>query len=284
MINLNIGGAVAHYNTLSKELPILMLKNRGVNFTVYDGPNLCSWNGGRINRDIMLKPEMVDRYNRFGISVALTFSNPVIDLTDETGNDLLEMLNYYGYEYGVRNKVILVNENLRKYIRSVYDFELVYSVSGHDSDIVIDDNLISYYHNLELKYDYIVPKFELVFQPEFYEKIDVSKYELMINDTCVHGCEYWLEHFRLIAQQNELSENPWEEFGHSHCHKTEECWVDGFDPNIKSKEECMDYTPENIKKAKSLGYHSFKISGRENPVDVIISDVNMFLEADKHGN
>ena len=43
--------------------------------------------------------------------------------------------------------------------------------------------MIKYYKDLETKYDYIVPKFEVVFEPKFYENVDTSKYELLIKDT-----------------------------------------------------------------------------------------------------
>ena len=90
-MNLNIAGAVVHHDQLILKIPMMKLRNKDVDFTVYDGPNLCKWNGGRINRDITLTPRMVELYNKLGISIALTFSNPVIDLDDKIGNGLLQI-------------------------------------------------------------------------------------------------------------------------------------------------------------------------------------------------
>lgn len=285
MINLNVAGAVVHYDEFIKKLPILKLKNKNIHFNVYEGPNLCHWNGGRINRDIILTEEMIQRYNKFGITISLTFTNPIIDLNDEVGNDLLLMLNKSQEMYNIRNKIILVNEELRQYIREKYPkFELIYSITGHPSNTKITDELIDRYKDLETKYDWIVPKFEVVFEPEFYNMVDNSKYELLINDTCIYSCPHYYEHFKAIAEQNTISKNPWKELGHDHCFKVEECWLDWFDPSMgcqKHKDKFgermgMNYTRDMIKKAQTLGYKSFKISGRENTTDFILYEIETF--------
>jgi len=274
---LNVAGAVVHYDRFIKELPVLGIRNRNIKFTVFDGPNLCKWNGGRINQDITLTPEMVERYNKFGIAVSLTFTNPVIDLDDPVGNHLLEMLHTYGKLYNIQNKVVLVNEPLREYILNRYDLSLIRSITGHSPDITITNELIREYKEWEKTYDYIVPKMELIFQPEFYENVDTSKYEILLNDTCKYGCPYWLQHFEAIAEVNRSYPNPRDEVGKDHCYRVEECWVDGFNSDGPSQNECMDLTPDAIKKALSLGYRSFKFSGRENDVKVVVSQVKEFL-------
>ena len=284
-MKLNIGGAVAHYDRLIRELPVLKLRNKHIQFTVYDGPNLCSWNGGRINRHINLTHEMLERYNKFGISVALTFSNPVIDLNDPVGNRLLDLLYDTGSKFGVTNKVILINEDLRQYLKENYDFELIYSVSGHYSDITINDKLISYYHNLESKYDFIVPKFELIFDEDFYTQIDPSKYEIMTNDTCIHACPYWQEHFKAISNMNTQYKDPWLEAGYDRCFNVEECWLDDFNPDEPSDDEeiGMDLNRDMVQKALSIGYRSFKVSGRENPHETVMHHVMKYLDYLNYG-
>jgi hypothetical protein len=285
-INLNIAGAVVHYDEFIKKLPILSLKNKNIHFTAYEGPNRCKWNGGRINRGITLTPEIIQRYNKFGVSLSLTFTNPTIDLSDEVGLDLLEQLHISGKKYNIKNKIVLLNEDLRKFLRENYDFTLIYSITGHPSNIVLSENTLKYYKELETKYDYIVPKFEHVFQKKFYEAVDTSKYELLINDTCKYACPYYKEHFEKIALQNSLSENPWSEFGHDACKKVEECWLplEKFNPWDGSKKDRethgenlgMNYTTEMIKKALKLGYSCFKLSGRENPTDFILFEIEKF--------
>lgn len=281
MININVAGAVVHYDSFVKKLPILALRNKNITFNVYEGPNLCQWNGGRINRDILITKEVIEKYNRLGITISFTFTNPKIDLTDKVGNQLLEMLHESQKTHNVKNKIILINEDLRTYIKDKYDFELIYSITGHPSKTEITDELLNRYKDLESKYDWVVPKFEVVFEPEFYNNVDTSKYELLINDTCIYSCPHYYEHFQQIAEQNTISKNPWNELGHDHCFKVEECWLPWFDPDVglqKHKDKYgermgMDYTTDMIKKSLSLGYRSFKLSGRENPTDVIIEEV-----------
>ena len=284
VMKLNIAGAVAHYDRLIKELPVLKLRNKNIQFTVFDGPNLCKWNGGRVNRDITLTPDMVDRYNKFGISVCLIFSNPHINLDDTVGNDLLEMVSHYGKLHNIVNKVVLINDDLRQYIRSRFDLELIYSITGHPSDITINDSLIQRYINLEQKYDVIVPKFELVFQEEFYTRINPEKYELMTNDTCKYGCPHWKEHFEEDARMNIEYDNPWVDAGYDACFKTEECWLEDFTPHTRNTDENvgMDYTTSMVKRAIDIGYSSFKISGRENPVELVVADIKRLLKDIKH--
>ncbi len=287
MINLNIAGAVVHYDAFIKQIPIHKLTNKNIAFNVYEGPNLCQWNGGRINRNIKLTEEVIQRYNKFGITISLTFTNPTIDLSDQVGNELLQWLDESQKKYNVKNKIVLVNDELRKYLRDNYDFELIYSITGHPSNTKLTDDALARYKDLETKYDWIVPKFEVVFEPKFYENVDTSKYELLINDTCIYSCPKYYEHFKAIAEQNTISKNPWEELGHEHCFKVEECWLpkEKFNPDIgseKNREKYgerlgMDFNRDMIKKAITLGYRSFKISGRENSTEYIMYEVQKFL-------
>ena len=82
--------------------------------TVYDGINNCQWNGGRINRDISYTDKVIDFYYRNNITIALTFTNPVIDIQDVVGHELLEKFHRDG------NVVISVNDALRNYIKSIF--------------------------------------------------------------------------------------------------------------------------------------------------------------------
>ena len=95
-MRFNIAGAFSK----RKELRLYFFNNKNIikNFdiTVYDGINNCSWNGGRINRDICYDDKVINFYYRNNISIALTFTNPVIDLTDKTGNELLKKFHKKG--------------------------------------------------------------------------------------------------------------------------------------------------------------------------------------------
>ena len=78
----------------SKSIPLVKFLSHNLvdtnELVVYDGINKCDWNGGRINRDVYYSDALINYYYSKGVSIALTFSNHNIDLTDPLGNELLE--------------------------------------------------------------------------------------------------------------------------------------------------------------------------------------------------
>lgn len=239
--------------------------NGDAKLVVYDGINHCKWNGGRINRDIEYRDGLIDYYYKRGISIALTFSNPVIDLTDEVGNHLLKKFHADG------NCIILVNDDLRQYIREKFPkYQLIYSITGtgHIS-VPMDDAGVSFYRDLETKYDWIVPRFEHIFDPRAIE-LDCTKWEVMLNDTCIWNCKHFDEHFKAIAHENTE--------GRPYTAEIEECWVKGFDPNIISKYNCMDIDSVHVAKLKRMGVHSFKITGREMDDDTYFKELIKYVK------
>lgn len=289
-INIKIAGAVKHFAMFF--LNINKLKEYPFNFSVFDGPNLCPWNGGRINQDITLTEKMVSFYNKHNIGVFLTFSNSIIDLENKIGNELLEMLNH-----NPLNGIICVNEYLRQYVKEKYpEYKLIYSITGHPNDITINEKLINYYKDLETKYDVIVPRFEMSLNPEFYTRVNVSKYEIMVNDTCIYGCNQFSDHFEAMHKLNRDYKKPWESLGFEVCDKIHECWIKGFNPDVGSEKDRkkygdllgMDFTEKMYKKAIEIGYRDFKIMGRENLTEDLKQEIfgNLYKlrEATKSGS
>jgi hypothetical protein len=231
---------------------------------VYDGVDKCKWNGGRINREVYYNDAQMDYYYNKGASIALTFSNHNIDLTDELGNFLLEKFHRKG------NALIIVNDGLRQYVRDNYpDYDLIYSITGMGRlNIPLQDDDIEFYQDLESKYDWIVPRFEHIFDPRANE-LDKSKWEVMLNDTCVWGCKYFDEHFKAIADENTA--------GRPYSAAVEECWLPKFDPNKDSKYPCMDILPENMRQLLDMGVTSFKITGREMTDDEYYAELTRFV-------
>ena len=260
-----IAGAFSKF----KELSLFILKNKITDITVYDGVSNCSWNGGRINRDVTFNQAQIDFYYKRNIGIALTFTNHEIDLSDETGNYLLETFHKKG------NKIILVNDELRCYIRKSYPlYDLTYSITGTGHlNIPMQQSDYNFYKDLEFKYDLIVPRMEHIFDPLFL-KLDQSKYEIMLNDNCAWGCPKYKEHFEAINNQNKTL-SPWTTLGSDHCTKIEECWLPKFNPDIDSKHKEMDINLETQKELFSRGIKHFKISGRE------LSDINFRYELEQ---
>jgi hypothetical protein len=262
----------------SKSVPIIkFLSQRLVDNTklvVYDGVNKCKWNGGRINRDVYYSDTLIDYYYGKDISIALTMSNHKIDLSDETGNHLLEKFHKEG------NALIIVNDDLRKYVRQNFPkYDLIYSITGMGLlNIPLQDSDVAWYKDLESKYDWIVPRFEHVFDTRASE-LNRTKWEVMLNDTCVWGCKHWDEHFKAIADENTA--------GRPYSKQVEECWLPKFDFSKDSKYPPMDIKPENMRKLLDVGVRSFKITGREMTDDEYYGEltrfVNRSLEALKNG-
>jgi len=262
----------------SKSIPLIkFLSQRLVDsdqLIVYDGINKCSWNGGRINREVFYSDALIEYYYSKGISIALTMSNHRINLADETGNHLLEKFHKEG------NALIIVNDDLRKYVREYYPkYDLIYSITGMGLlNIPLQDSDVAWYKDLESKYNWIVPRFEHVFDTRAVE-LDRTKWEVMLNDTCVWGCKHWDEHFKAIADENTA--------GRPYSKAVEECWLPKFDFNKDSKYPAMDIRPENMRKLIDLGVRSFKITGREMGDNEYYGEIMRFvgrsLEALKDG-
>ena len=270
-MNFMIAGAFSKFNVLSKYIMLHQPQKRH-QIVVYDGINNCAWNGGRINRDISFKDYEIDFYYKRGINIALTFSNPIIDISDETGNKLLQKFHKTG------NCIILINDNLRKYIRKRYPkYTLIYSITGlGDVNIPMKESDIQRYKRLEKLYDIIVPRMEHVFDENFIV-LEQDKYEIMLNDTCIVNCPFYKEHFEAIAKNNTYYQKPWEERGHDICYNIEECWIKGFNPDIDAKgQNGMDITIQQIDKLYDRGIRYFKITGRE------LNDTEFTYELEKY--
>ena len=275
-MNITIAGAFTH-NIIDS---LIKLKKH-LKVTVYDGPNNCPWNGGRINRNIQIDIKDIEKYNKLDIRVALTFSNPNIDLTNEVGLSLLRDMHRSQLLHGVRNEIILINEDFREYLRLNWEFILKFSITGHDleayPDEVLQKEYIKYYKDLEWKYDIIVPKMEHIFQEWFYKNVSVSKYEIMLNDTCRPNCQYYKQHFEEIARLNTIFQDQESAYEYNNilAKSVEECWLPNFDPNneLTSCSTGMDLDQELLNKARKIGYGSFKISGRENEKEDMINEI-----------
>ncbi|EPP4233068.1 hypothetical protein ACUPZ6_001549 [Campylobacter coli] len=278
-IYIEVAGAISHKNTLK-----LLLRNyKEFNLAVYDSAEYCAWNGGRINNDNKLNDDTVTYYNKNGIGFSIAFTNFEIDLNDPIGNKILKQLNNNS-----KNAIIITNDNLNEYVKNNFKYKRICSITKHPSDITINQELINYYKKLELEYDYIVPRFEMTLNPDFYNKITPSKYMIMLNDTCSYGCKLFREHFEAISKLNRdySGKNPWELVGFEKANKIHECWLPYFNPDVGSEKDRlkygdllgMDLSEIQIYKCLKIGYRSFKIMGREiNDVQDFTWNIKTFL-------
>lgn len=275
MIRINIAGAFSKYIVIKYILNVFPELLSGCSITVYDGIRNCAWNGGRINKNIFDRDDMTKYYYDNGISIALTLTNPVVKTDDIVGNAILEKFHREG------NTIISVNEKLLQYVKDNYPlYKHTRSITSFGKiDVPMSDKDFDRYKRLEKIYDYIVPRCEHVFDPRF-KYLNQSKYEIMLNDTCVYKCPYYGEHFKKIAEQNRLYKSPWTVDRVDAMKNIEECWLssksvikppDHFIPentDNKTRDRLgddygMDLTTGQITKLVGQGVHNFKITGRE---------------------
>lgn len=257
---IHIAGAFEKSNILIPNI----ITQKPQNICVYGGVPNCEWNGGRVNSLLGYSKnttivETLNAYHKLNVPVFLTFSNFEIQINNNT--KYLDLLQE-------GDGVILVNEGFRQFLRKNYPhLILIYSITGHSNDYR-DFDL-----SLEDKYDLIVPRFENVFNPDFLKVADTSKYEIMLNDTCIFGCDKWNSHFQKISEVNRDSTL----VEYSEISKIQECWLKNFNPCLDSKHECMDMNEKAIQRCLKLGYRHFKISGRENSDSDFLYDLNLYL-------
>jgi hypothetical protein len=249
MISFIIGGGFEY----SSYFKLFLLQHKNIlnkfKINIFDSFMYCKWNGGRCNHGIKFDSNILDFYNKKGIGVFITFSNDVIDLADEEANLYLEQINKSNL-----NGVIIVNDSLRKYIRENFkNLKITRSITYFKSDFIdldLDD-----YKKAEELYDYIVPRRTDVLNPDFYNNIDKSKYEITVTSTCQKKCPKMHLHYSNVNKYNrgEIYE------------KISECILDNKVPYHL-----------DINKLVELGFENFKISSRSHvyDLDVFKSDVN----------
>lgn len=251
-MTITFGGAVSQFEVFKKNLfKLKMLQKNGICITVFDGINLCKWNGGRVNKELYLTDEILEFYNSNNIGINLTFTNNIIDTSDEIGNKLLKMISKNNI-----NGVIIANNNLKEYIK--FNFPNLKTTYSFTTEV----EKIEEYIQLEKDYDFLVPKVHLFFDKEFYTKVDLKKYELWVDEQCIN-CEKIAYHYNIISEINRTYNKPYIEKGEAFCKSWNDCILSDYnDCNTKGLSYFNKIT---IDKLISIGYQNFKIPGRDFP-------------------
>lgn len=265
---INIAGAFSHFN----ELLVITMRQKLKEISVFDCLGDHPWNGGRVNYlySSPFSEDIVSLWNSRKVGVFLTLSNRYIDFSKEPVEEL-SILNR-----SPLNGVIVSNYSLATLIRKKYpNLKLMLSVTYFDN-LKIPFNL----KQLEEIYDIICPRYEWVFNPEFYQQAELSKYEVMLNDTCKYNCGLWAKHFDAINRANCSGEADT-----ARLYSIQECWLtngnprDGWQSDIEKYGDAlgMDLSPNQIKKALKIGYRNWKISGREFSKAEYVGEISEFL-------
>lgn len=223
----------------------------------YDGVNSCVWNGGRNNvYNNNWNDNIVEQYYHFSHRIAFTFSNKNINLSDELGNHLLDVLS------SKDNYVILRNDELANYIRKNYsNLFLVYSIVGTPLEYSKD-----FYKRILNLYDYVVPRFHHIKDISLDFPNELNKFEIMINHTCPSTCPYWDKHYSKIENEN-ANTITYKSYDTSSI----TCMINEkmTDSDINNK-----LTSRRLKKSLSLGFTRFKLAGREFSIDRLKKDLS----------
>jgi len=260
MAVINIGGGIRHFKIFSLFVLTHAKKLEGHNISTFDGVDDCVWNGGKINKGSFIKPHHLVFLDKYNINLSLTFTNPVIDLDDPIGNGLLKKFHKKG------NSIILVNEDLRLYIRENYPkYKLIYSITGF-GDITGKLNFedIAFYKDLENKYDLIVPRNEHLWD-EGFDQLDMGKYEVMVNNTCLNYCPKWVKHFGLVGKCNREGK----------LIDDYKCIIPKYDQEDKTITQELEL--DEVKKLMALGVVNWKIVGREETAEDYTNVLNSAL-------
>lgn len=283
--SIYIGGAFNKYRFIVPNL--IKWKNEFKRFhvTFYDSWANSPWNGGRIN--IMYARERstldtVRMYNRLGYGVGITFTNPVIDdVNSPAENELLTELNR-----NTLNAVTVSNDQLATHIRSRYpNIMLIRSITTFKSKI--DIKLL---HELEQRYDLICPRYDWVFNPEFYENVNIKQYEILTNDCCMIGCPRYTEHYAVTANYNRMQSAP-ELSQYKEILAAHECWISNYkDDNISTgwaKDHgaalsCIKMGSKELGHLSEIGYKHFKFLGKASMNKDFVSQMNGLSEVLQH--
>lgn len=222
----------------------------------FGGFDNCCWNGGRENRQ-NLSVKLLDclktikQINDLGISVRLTFTNPLItekEYDDYIGNTLMKFAN------NGMNGVIVSNEDFHNYLKEKYpNFHYVYSTTNCTTDGNIYNEMYDKYDILVL--DYRLNKNKLFLEQQLKLK---NKIEILVDDCCP-SCKYRKQHFENVGRYN-LGEqidisclNP-ENYGKYENPKN------FYESLLRTLNNSLTY--EEIEEYKKLGFNKFKLTGR----------------------
>lgn len=275
--SIYIGGAFNKYRFIVPNLMKWKKEFQRFHITFYDSWANSPWNGGRIN--VMNNRERstfetVQMYNRLRFGIGITFTNPVIDDVNRPDeNELLTVLNS-----STLNSVTVANDKLAAHIRQHYpNIMLIRSITTFDAKI--DPILL---HDLEQQYDLICPRYDWVFNPNFYEHVNIKQYEILTNDCCMIGCPKYTEHYSTVATYNRMQGEP-ELHQYKEILSAHECWISNYrDDNIstgwakdhKSQLSCIKMGPRELRTLNEIGYKHFKFLGKASMNKDFVNQMN----------
>ena len=271
----NIAGAFSRYRAILKYFEKKDIFDRYKKINVYDGIEMCSWNGGRLNQDIKYDESLRDLYYSLGWSISLTFTNNTIDLSDKTGNFLLEKMHHEG------NSVILINNDLKEYIQNNFPkYRIIYSTVGCSfATYPMDNKTYKMYSKIASSYDSFVPRSDNNFD-DLLRLLPKDKIEILVSDTCILNCPLREKHYNRYAKLNKSI--PSKEDSSSYIG---DCLIDKDTFTKRTNLMCKALKdrypfflhPYQIKKLILEGFYNFKIHGRDSDDTLMFKFLERYL-------
>lgn len=173
-------------------------------FHLVHGAPLCSWNSGRVLKQLMRSGDEVRlaglAYEQRNIAVYLTFSNLLVaeeHLQDNMGNALCRFFERHNPTG--RNGVIIASDVLREYVRREFPgLRCVSSIlhivnSGGKGRPEV-------YRRLAEQYDEVMVHPDDVLNDTLLESLeDKERYTLLVNEYCIRNCPLRALHYKTLS-------------------------------------------------------------------------------------
>lgn len=191
---VNNAGIICFLADMMKQAPQWFYEDAKIS-AAYGCFGSCIWNGGRsflAKNDSREMAKLIEEYNKRGIAVRYTFTNPLIE--EKHLNDTFSNLCLKLADNGM-NEVIVNTKCLEDYIRAEYpNFKLISSTTKCISTI---EGL-----NDELKNDYYLVVADSVWNntDELFALEDKGRIELIADHTCEDNCPRRRQHYNYIGQ------------------------------------------------------------------------------------
>jgi len=260
MITWSLGGGFSNLEFFTQLLDVInFYKPKKHRFAVFDAPFGCKWEGGRPfvdhpSTDKELN-KVIDYYNNYNIGFNFVFTNSLLKeehVTDKRCNYFLER------HHNRLNGVIVSNDILADHVKNNFpDYTLIYSLT-HGKSRVSD---LNFYKRAQEKYDIVVLVPDLNTKFNFIRKLEPSRLEILINETCFYGCRYRTLHYRTIDWLNLNQDRSIQRDIHRFCCIHDADLMSMTDRQVRNIKG-LKLKVDQIQQLMDLGVQNFKVSGR----------------------
>ena len=220
------------------------------------------------------KLDYVDTYFKqlrdINLTPTLTFNNISINeqqLKDEFCNNLLDIA-YENNCYFIVSSDELFNHIKQSYKDAVLICSVIKSLAAYAENTNFDET--GFYNEMLDKYDIIVLRPEYVIDNiDNIDKLikDISRVEVLANQSCAYNCKYHKEHYKLIYERinNIISGEQFINILDHMCPKNDESY------------KSVQMTNELFEKAINKGIKKIKIQGRNLNLNVLFNDLYNYI-------